>query len=249
MVKIILRLVERIYSLENSPFTSVSRQLGKGVDVMSSLNTLFFTAALMVIVTSEMLPTSVVIVYRHGDRTPVDPYPLDPWRDPSYWPVPFGELTNRGKLQHYELGQVLRNKYQVNLARFHSFHAFILHRYFDIFYFFFIFCFRLTGSGLPTGLFHVKSFLLSYQSISLTINKMDQSATTSYISAFEVKCSRLFSFAVAVWMFGCSVDKSGQINFFFKYLTSSDQSIVRTSFKNIILKIRQGINLSDYIHI
>ncbi|XP_077302099.1 lysosomal acid phosphatase-like [Arctopsyche grandis] len=79
---------------------------------MLPLNALFFIVVSMMTVTSEMQPTSVVILYRHGDRTPVDPYPLDPWRNPSYWPVGFGQLTDRGKLQHYELGKILRNKYK-----------------------------------------------------------------------------------------------------------------------------------------
>ncbi|CAH2035474.1 unnamed protein product, partial [Iphiclides podalirius] len=48
---------------------------------------------------------------RHGDRTPVDPYPTDPWRNESLWPVRFGELTNIGKRQHYELGKWLRKRY------------------------------------------------------------------------------------------------------------------------------------------
>ncbi|CAK1554814.1 unnamed protein product [Leptosia nina] len=54
------------------------------------------------------------VIYRHGDRTPVDTYPTDPWRNESLWPVKFGELTNIGKMQHYELGKWLRRRY-VNL--------------------------------------------------------------------------------------------------------------------------------------
>jgi hypothetical protein len=33
-------------------------------------------------------------IFRHGDRTPVEPYPNDPWKDPKWWPVGFGQLTN-----------------------------------------------------------------------------------------------------------------------------------------------------------
>ncbi|KAH8417655.1 hypothetical protein KR222_003621, partial [Zaprionus bogoriensis] len=50
-------------------------------------------------------------IFRHGDRTPVDPYPTDPWNNRKYWPVGWGQLTNRGKQQHYELGQWLRRRY------------------------------------------------------------------------------------------------------------------------------------------
>ncbi|CAH0548757.1 unnamed protein product [Brassicogethes aeneus] len=54
----------------------------------------------------------VVVIYRHGDRTPVDPYPNDPYRNSSYWPVGFGQLINKGKLRHLELGRWLRNRYK-----------------------------------------------------------------------------------------------------------------------------------------
>lgn len=55
------------------------------------------------------------IIYRHGDRTPIDPYPTDPWRNESLWPVRFGQLTNMGKRQHYALGQWFRKRYSVSL--------------------------------------------------------------------------------------------------------------------------------------
>lgn len=55
-----------------------------------------------------------VVIYRHGDRTIVQPYPTDPWRNESLWPVKFGELTNIGKKQHYELGKWLRKRYSVS---------------------------------------------------------------------------------------------------------------------------------------
>ncbi|CAG4962078.1 unnamed protein product [Parnassius apollo] len=51
------------------------------------------------------------VIYRHGDRTPVDLYPTDPWRNESLWPVRFGQLTNIGKKQHYALGKWLRKRY------------------------------------------------------------------------------------------------------------------------------------------
>lgn len=52
------------------------------------------------------------ILYRHGDRTPVQPYPTDPYRDESCWPVPFGQLTNLGKEEHLNLGRWFRNRYR-----------------------------------------------------------------------------------------------------------------------------------------
>lgn len=33
-------------------------------------------------------------IFRHGDRTPVDPYPTDPWNNRKYWPTGWGQLTN-----------------------------------------------------------------------------------------------------------------------------------------------------------
>lgn len=63
---------------------------------------------------------SVVVVYRHGDRTPVDPYPNDPYLNKSYWPVGFGQLTNVGKEQHYEFGAWLRTRYNDFLPKDYS---------------------------------------------------------------------------------------------------------------------------------
>jgi len=53
----------------------------------------------------------VHLVYRHGDRTPISPYPTDPYKDLKYWPIGYGQLTNEGKLRHYNLGQWIRNRY------------------------------------------------------------------------------------------------------------------------------------------
>ncbi|ALC47769.1 Acph-1 [Drosophila busckii] len=55
------------------------------------------------------------VIFRHGDRMPVDPYPTDPWNDRKYWPNLWGQLTNRGKQQHYELGKWLRQRYSALL--------------------------------------------------------------------------------------------------------------------------------------
>lgn len=56
----------------------------------------------------------VNIIYRHGDRTPVDPYPTDPYNS-SYWPQGLGQLTNIGKRQHFKLGKWLRQRYSTFL--------------------------------------------------------------------------------------------------------------------------------------
>lgn len=59
----------------------------------------------------------VHLVFRHGDRTPVDPYPNDPYKDRKFWPVGFGQLTPGGKMRHFELGQWLRERYSGYLSK------------------------------------------------------------------------------------------------------------------------------------
>ncbi|XP_071746219.1 prostatic acid phosphatase [Lepeophtheirus salmonis] len=53
----------------------------------------------------------VNVLYRHGDRTPVNFYPNDPYKNLSNWPTGPGQLTPRGMKMQYELGQYLRKRY------------------------------------------------------------------------------------------------------------------------------------------
>ncbi|XP_046387697.1 prostatic acid phosphatase-like [Ischnura elegans] len=62
----------------------------------------------------------VHIVFRHGDRTPVEAYPNDPYKNSSLWPVGWGQLTNEGKRQHYALGQFFRRRYGKFLSPLYS---------------------------------------------------------------------------------------------------------------------------------
>lgn len=53
----------------------------------------------------------VSVLFRHGDRTPTETYPNDPYNDEKYWPAGWGALTNLGKIQLYKYGQYLRKRY------------------------------------------------------------------------------------------------------------------------------------------
>ncbi|XP_070545318.1 prostatic acid phosphatase-like isoform X3 [Ptychodera flava] len=50
------------------------------------------------------------VLYRHGNRSPIEAYPTDP-NPPSTWPQGYGQLTNIGKMQHYHLGQWFLERY------------------------------------------------------------------------------------------------------------------------------------------
>jgi len=55
--------------------------------------------------------TLVQIIHRHGDRTPERTFPSDPNLS-KLKELGFGELTNVGKREQYELGIFLRNRYK-----------------------------------------------------------------------------------------------------------------------------------------
>ncbi|KAM4703060.1 testicular acid phosphatase homolog [Rhinophrynus dorsalis] len=74
---------------------------------------LFFTN--INILTISSLPTGnltfVVVIFRHGDRAPLDTYPTDLYKE-DIWPNGLQQLTKEGIMQHYELGRYLRKRYE-----------------------------------------------------------------------------------------------------------------------------------------
>lgn len=52
----------------------------------------------------------VQILFRHGDRAPINLYPNDP-NSESFWTEGLGKLTMLGRKQHYALGKFLREMY------------------------------------------------------------------------------------------------------------------------------------------
>uniref|UniRef100_A0A0N4ZMZ1 Prostatic acid phosphatase n=1 Tax=Parastrongyloides trichosuri TaxID=131310 RepID=A0A0N4ZMZ1_PARTI len=65
------------------------------VDVKADIETLQFVHA----------------IWRHGDRTPVVLIPTDTGNDEASWGIGLGELTKKGMLQQYNLGQWIQRRY------------------------------------------------------------------------------------------------------------------------------------------
>lgn len=62
----------------------------------------------------------VSVIFRHGDRTPTETYPTDPYRDGKPWPEGWGALTKKGMLQMLKLGEFLRARYNGYLSELYS---------------------------------------------------------------------------------------------------------------------------------
>ncbi|XP_075226827.1 prostatic acid phosphatase-like [Lycorma delicatula] len=55
----------------------------------------------------------VIVLHRHGTRTPTYFYKNDPYQDvKKYWPVGLGQITNKGKMELYNVGKLLQEKYK-----------------------------------------------------------------------------------------------------------------------------------------
>lgn len=84
-----------------------------------------FSAVLCFLATANSVPVSgstvelVHVFFRHGDRTPEekDFYPTDPYKNYSFYPMGLGQLTNKGKTREYNLGSLLRSRYNDFLGK------------------------------------------------------------------------------------------------------------------------------------
>ncbi|KAJ8984506.1 hypothetical protein NQ317_010977 [Molorchus minor] len=61
---------------------------------------------------------SLIMLFRHGERSPTETYPNDPYKEYK-WSGGWGHLTNRGKLQMYDLGLRLKEEYKDYLPGFY----------------------------------------------------------------------------------------------------------------------------------
>ena len=83
------------------------------------MNLLFYIVTFIGLITAEnQWPNHDIstlkllqIVHRHGDRTPVEFAPNDPFSSDKYWPEGLGQLTTKGKYRMYKRGQFIRQAY------------------------------------------------------------------------------------------------------------------------------------------
>ncbi|XP_076284181.1 testicular acid phosphatase homolog [Lasioglossum baleicum] len=59
---------------------------------------------------NNSLIRQTIFVFRHGDRTPTETYPTDPYREYN-WEDGLGALTKNGLRRMYNVGQWIREKY------------------------------------------------------------------------------------------------------------------------------------------
>lgn len=60
--------------------------------------------------------TKELQVWRHGDRTPSSVLPNDPNNDINSWVIGLGELTKVGAQQEFNLGKLIRKRYNTFIS-------------------------------------------------------------------------------------------------------------------------------------
>ncbi|XP_041452493.1 lysosomal acid phosphatase-like [Lytechinus variegatus] len=82
---------------------------------MSFLSSIHFISLALFIVISGAMSESTLrlvnVLYRHGDRSPAETFPNDPYQENS-WPQGWGQLSKLGMQMQYGLGQFLGKMYQ-----------------------------------------------------------------------------------------------------------------------------------------
>nr|XP_023029732.1 uncharacterized protein LOC111517716 [Leptinotarsa decemlineata] len=61
------------------------------------------------------------VIFRHGNRTPEmnERYPKDPYLNNTYFPIGIGQLTNEGKVKEFNIGKLLRARYDKLLGKYY----------------------------------------------------------------------------------------------------------------------------------
>ncbi|KAF5290069.1 hypothetical protein FQA39_LY14850 [Lamprigera yunnana] len=115
-VKYMKKIVEQPYFVtpEISRLTKIIKE-GK-------INTVF-SGCILLIASDKVMRSNdkdlklLHIVYRHGLRTPVDTYPNDPYKNYTFFPIGWGQLTDEGKVNLHEHGLYLRKRYGTFLGK------------------------------------------------------------------------------------------------------------------------------------
>lgn len=101
---------------ENDPLSKMFYYLGLLLSVINLSTSSFLECSEPA---SEIRPISDFgtlilssVMFRHGERNIIKPYPTDPYSERSYWPEGFGQLIKTGKKREYDIGTWLRERYR-----------------------------------------------------------------------------------------------------------------------------------------